>query len=302
MIHYFADLRSDELEMLPPELTVFLFSLGGFEQHGSHLPLGTKWIQAEQGVRLLAESLQSKMPQWNFVLMPTLPLTVDTITSKISFPVRAHVVRDYLVDQGRGLKRLKFSMFAVYSSHLTPRQLSAIEEAAKMVSRRDGIFWGQKARMISISSNEIASGEIMKSPMIANPKEHGGAKDTGLMLAFRQNKVSPDYVTLKDLPAQKENAARLIAYFRHEIGSYWGKPREANAEMARRSLQEKCEKTAVMLQAVFESGGQGGSLFNSGYRYFFFNGSFFKAYFFAAIFFVMMMFWTLWSLKDVFEP
>ncbi len=294
MIHSFADLRSEELKDLLPDLTLFIFAFGGLEQHGPHLPLGTKYWVAEDQAKRLAEMLQARMPNWNFILMPTLPISVDTVTSLVALPVRAHVVRDVVVDQANALKRLGFSKFLVWSAHQTPRQLSALEEAAKMISKR-------RALMVSVSSGEVTSAQVMDSPMIPHPKEHGGALDTGMMLSIRAHRVAKNYSNLEPVVTGRQNIGRLVAYFRHQVDGYWGKPAEAQPEETLKQNQEKLEKIAAQLQTVFETG-QGASLFNSGYRFFFFNGSFFKAYLFGAVFFMLMAFWTLWSLKDVFEP
>lgn len=300
MIHFFPNLRKDEVQNLAPELTVFLFSFGGLEQHGPHLPIGTKWFLADQAIRALAENLNSKMPQWNFVLMPTLPLVIDPYTTKFSFPVRAHVLRDYLVDQCEALKRHGFLKFAAFSAHVSPRQLSAIEEAGKIISKRKIPFKGEKALLVSVSSQEVNSSEVFRSPMIALPKEHGGVLDTSAMLKLKPDLVAKDFISLPAVAPQKQNFSRLISYYKKTLDGYWGKPAEASL-IENHSQEEKIEKAAVMLKAVFETG-QGGSLFNSGYRFYFFNGSFFAAYLLAAMFFIMMLVWTLWSLKDVFEP
>ena len=68
MIAQFSRLKSDELKALQPLLSVFLFPVGGLEQHGPHLPMGLKLIQAEVTARLIAEKLEQRMPLWNFIL------------------------------------------------------------------------------------------------------------------------------------------------------------------------------------------------------------------------------------------
>jgi creatinine amidohydrolase/Fe(II)-dependent formamide hydrolase-like protein len=99
MIASFSLLHPRDLETLQRELTVFLFPVGGLEQHGPHLPFGTKLLQAEIMARKLAEGLEKRLSAWNFVLMPLIPLTVDGITNRLALPVRPHVVRDAVVDQ-----------------------------------------------------------------------------------------------------------------------------------------------------------------------------------------------------------
>ena len=293
MIASFSFLTEDELLGLPKDLTVFIFAMGGLESHGRHLPMGTKLLQAEDTARLLSEQLQQKMPAWNFILMPLLPLTVDTYTSSVALGVRAHVVRDALVDQCDGLKRLGFLNFAVVSSHLSPRQLSALEDAGKMISKR-------KANLISVSSALIPSADVWKSPMIALPSEHGGSRDTAWVLKVNSKLVAPNYTELPEVVSPKASTARFFQYFKHELTAYWGKPAQANVIVLEQNLNREVEDLAMKLQIVLEKN-QGKSFFRSGYRYYPFNGSFFKAYVLSIIFFILMLIWILWSLRDVFN-
>ena len=299
MIASFSLLHPADLEALSPELTLFLFPVGGLEQHGPHLPLGVKLLQAEEFTKSLAAELGRKLPNWNFILMPLLPLTVDTHTSRMALPVRAHVVRDALVDQAEQLKRLGFRNFVSVSSHLTPRQLTALEDAARLVT--SGWFGGGSAQMVCVSSALIDSSELWKSPLLSLPPEHGGSRDTGIMMQFLPEAVSPPPGTLADIPAPKASPSRLIRFFRHEVDGYWGSPSTGSAKESHRLSIVDSESLAIRLIPWLERS-EGKKQFLSAYGRFPVNGSFFKAYLLAAIFFVVMTFWVLWSMKDVFEP
>ncbi len=292
---------AEELKLLPPDMTVFIFPSGGVEQHGPHLPLGVKLYEAESMTRALAERLQEKMPHWNFILMPIIPFTVDTVTTSAALSVRPHVVRDALVDQCEGLKRLGFESFLAVSSHVTPRQLTAIEDAGKIIARKKWLFFGKKSIFLSISSALVAANEVWASPMIGIPKEHGGAFETGWMLELLPQAVSKSYVEMEDHPRPKADISRFIDYFRHEIGGYWGSPKAASVQNFKIEFDSWIESLATKVQPVLEKG-QGESYFRSGYRLFPLNGSFFKAYILASAFFVLMLVWTIWSMRDVFDP
>jgi len=300
MIASLSLLHPDELKSLQPELTVFLIPIGGIEQHGPHLPLGVKLIQAETTSRMLAEGLEKRLSHWNFILMPLIPLTVDGITHRVALPVRPHVVRDAVVDQCEHLKRLGFKNFVVVNSHLAPKQITALEDAAKIVSGR---AWrvGKKSQMVSVTGALIDARTVFESPMIALPDEHGGERDTSFMLAFAGETVSKGFTELIPAPKPKASVARFFAYLSNEIDGYWGRPADAAAERAKIDLATEVNLLVERLIPWLEKG-QGGRQFLSAYRYFPFNGSFFKAYVLAVILFVMMMIWVLWSVKDVFEP
>jgi creatinine amidohydrolase len=299
VIASFSLLHPAELEALAPELTLFLFPVGGLEQHGPHLPMGVKLRQAEEFAKELSVELARRLPSWNFILMPLLPLTVDTHTSRMALPVRAHVVRDALVDQADQLKRLGFRNFVSVSAHLTPRQLTALEDAARLVT--SGWFGGGGAQMVSVSSALIDSSELWNSPVLSLPKEHGGSRDTGFMLKFNPESVRSDSAALPEILPPKASPSRLIRYFRHEVDSYWGSPSRASASESLRLQAEDSSALATRLLPWLERS-EGKKQFLSAYGRFPVNGSFFKAYLLAAIFFVIMTFWVLWSMKDVFEP
>jgi creatinine amidohydrolase/Fe(II)-dependent formamide hydrolase-like protein len=302
MIASFTLLTGDEVLNLPKEISVFIFPVGGCEEHGPHLPLGTKILQAEEKSKKLAEKMQEKLPGWNFIVMPTLPISVDSITSKIALTVRPHVVRDAIVDQVDALKKLGFTLFAVLSAQLTPKQLSAIEDAGRIVSRRKWGFFGEKSILVSLSSSQVSSKDVWNSPMIAIPQEHAGANDTAWVQHFQPQwkPYSGNSQPLDDVATPKASIGRFLEYFRGDLSGYWGKPKLAEPARVPELLSTEVSELAERFMPVLEKG-KGMSFFKSGYRYFPLNGSFFKAYLLASIFFVMMFLWVMWSLKDVFD-
>jgi hypothetical protein len=299
MISSLACLQPKDISALIPDLTVFLFPIGGIEQHGPHLPVGTKLFQAEARAKHLAQILERRLPNWSFILMPLLPLSVDSNTNSISLNVRPHVVRDAIVDQCTELARLKFKNFVAISSQLTPKQLCALEDAAKIVNRKK-IFGGVGAGLISVSGALIEPRQVFDSPMISLPTEHGGAIDTGFILRENEKLLDPTYISLESHPKPKASVSRFFAFIKNELDGYWGMPKAADVEASLKQesleLNEIAEKMIPWLEK-----GKGQNLFKSGYGYFPFNGSFFKAYFLATLFFVIMAIWALWNMRDLFN-
>ncbi len=299
MIASFRDLNPDGFTALRPDLTVFLFPVGGIEQHGPHLPLGTKLFHAEALASGIARELEKRLPAWNFILMPLIPLTIDGITRNLCTPVRPHVVRDAVVDQCEHLKRLGHKNFIAVNSHLSPKQVTALEEAAKIVTSR-AWFAGSGARLISITSALVDSKEVFLSPMIALPSEHGGIADTSAMLHLAPALVRPGFETLARVPAPKPSVSRFFDYVFHKIDGRWGDPALATAH----SGQVGLDATAGILaeKAVpWLTKGAGASQFRSAYRHFPFNWSFAKAYVLLFLLFLMCLVWFFWSVQDVFS-
>ena len=299
MIRQFSELHPDEFKLLQPELTVFLFPVGGLEQHGPHLPLGTKLIQAEGLARALVAELSKRMSGWNFVLMPLVPFTVDGITQALALPVRPHVVRDAIVDQCEQLKRLGHRNFIVVNSHLSPRQVTALEEAAKIVTGRSW-YVGSKAQLVSVTSALVEAKHVFESPMIALPEEHGGAGDTSLLLHLSPASVKSGYVDLVAVPRPKASMRRFFTYLSDALDGYWGKPAHASPQDGGVELDSEVQLLCTKLIPWLEKG-QGSGQFRSAYRYFPFNWSFAKAYLLLFLIFIMGLFWLFWSVRDVFE-
>jgi len=294
MIQSFSLLKDADLKALTPDVTLIIFPVGGLEQHGPHLPMGTKILQSREWVELLAQKLEEHLPHWNFIIMPVLPFTVDTYTSSTALTVRPHVVRDALVDQCDSLKKKGFTQFAAYTSHMTPKQLGAIEDASKIVGR------GKKYTFMSLSSGMVDTAQVMKSPMIALPSEHAGAFDTGFVMATNPELVSSEVGALIAVESPRASALRFIQYYQGEIDGYWGNPSEASAERSKQMIDRELNTLVEKMKPVLEKG-KGKSAFFSGYRYIPFNGSFFKAYALAALFFISVFIWMMWGVKNVFE-
>jgi creatinine amidohydrolase len=299
MIASFSLLTPEELEALPPELTVFLFPVGGVEQHGPHLPFGVKLLQAEELTKGIAEELQKRLPAWHFLVMPLLPLSIDTVTNRVALGVRPHVVRDAIVDQCEQLKRLGYRNFAVVSAHLTPKQLTALEDASRIVT--SAWFSQKKAQLISVTGALVEQRQFWESPMIALPEEHGGEKDTGFMLHFAPSSVRKDYATLENKPRPNASVARFMEWLRNELNGYWGRPALANSIQAGVDHQRDCGLLAEKMIPWLERG-EGQKQFLSPYRRYPVNGSFFKVYLLSGFFFLVMLLWILWGVRDVFEP
>src|SRR6185312_7785915 len=117
-----ARISAKQLEVLPRAQTVFFFPVGPIEDHGPHLPMGLDFIEAGELCRLAATRMEKEMPGWVGILMPPVPLGIESDTTSVALTVRPHVLRDWLVDSARGLNRIGFRHFVCFSGHLGPKQ------------------------------------------------------------------------------------------------------------------------------------------------------------------------------------
>ncbi len=291
----FSALTAASLESLSRQKTVFFIPVGPLEDHGSHLPLALDLLEARTLCRKAGERLESEMSGWTAVILPGFPFGIEANTAQLALTVRAYVLRDALVDVARSLTRLGFRHFVCFSGHLGPKQLTAIEEAGKIVSRGRGVqvlgslmgpFRPASANLptfVSACSALITKELVKASPFRARPKEHGGARDTSVALALDGVKVDPSYA---NLPEQVHE----YSLFGGRASGYWGTPSQASAAQGAQLLDGVIKEVFPKLRAVWD-GANPQYLFRSWYSILPPNKSFFKANMLAMLAMLFLIGW-----------
>lgn len=287
----FAKLTSEQIKALPSDRTVFFFATGPLEDHGQHLPVSLDLMQATQLCFSAAQRLERELPEWKGVLMPGAPLGVESNTQKIALTVRAHVLRDWLVDSCRSLSKMGYRHFVCFSGHLGPKQLTAIEDAAKIV-RKMGLFRPRKQRpiLVSASSALVSAKDLRHSLLFPNPPEHGGELDTSSALFMKQLGDPQLATSLGRVNAPQSIINRGIQRLTGQVEGYWGDPSHAQAEAGQKVLLEQLDHVFPKLRAVWE-GSNPNALFRSWYSILLFNKSFFKAWLLALLSIGMLITW-----------
>jgi creatinine amidohydrolase len=297
---------------LPRAQTVFFFPVGPLEDHGPHLPLGLDLIEATALCRLAAERLEREMPGWNAVLMPAAPLGIDSNTRQLALTVRAHVLRDWLVDACKGLTRAGFCHFACFSGHLGPKQLTAIEEAGGLIRKRtrwirlSRRLMGARATalpplptLFSVCSAQVTSATVRESPLFLDAREHGGRRDTSVALTLEPALVDPSQATLEARPwASPARWKRSWLRLTRQISGYWGKPAEGSAAWGQGVLQGTIDEVFPKIRAVLE-GADPNHLFRSWYSIVPSNRSFFVSWLLALIFAGFLLMWVFVNLASI---
>ncbi len=304
----FLQLSASKLKELSRDTTVFFFPVGPLEDHGPHLPLQADLIEARALCRIAAERLEKELPGWKGVVMPALPLGVDSNTTEIAVTVRAHVLRDWLVDACRSLMRPGFRHFVCFSGHLGPKQLTAIEDAGKLVAGRSR--WlrllrpgSGRAYLASASSALVSAAEVRRSPLVPRPPEHGGARDTSVVLSAEgAAAVDPSWPAQIARDGQEivGGSALVLGWKRRRgrVSGFWGDPSKASEGLGRQTLTGTLDDVFPKLRAVWE-GANPNLLFRSWYSLIPPNKSFFTAWllFFSVL--VVLMVWISWTLRAV---
>jgi creatinine amidohydrolase len=288
-----------QLDSLSRSKTVFYFPVGPLEDHGPHLPLGLDLEEADRLCYLAAQHLEEEMPGWSGVIMPKAPLGIDSNTSRIAITVRPHVLRDWLVDACRSLRKAGFYHFVCFSGQLGPKQLTAIEEAGIRIART--ARWNRMSRLllalgdprptlVSASSATVKFKDVCKSPFRSDPEEHGGKRDTSVALAILPDQVDVSYSSLPDLSREPSSWIRHWKFRRGRLFGYWGSPADANRAHGENEMLQVLERVFPKLRAVWE-GANPNSLFRSWYSILPPNKSFFKAWVLALTVIALFIVW-----------
>jgi creatinine amidohydrolase len=295
----FAKISSLQLDGLAKRKVVFFFPVGPLEDHGAHLPLGLDLEEARRLCFLAAQRLEEKIPGWTGIIMPVAPLGIDSNTTRIGITVRAHVLRDWLVDAAASLMRNGFFHFVCFSGHLGPRQLTAIEDAGKIIRNKGRFDSGMRylkgqgkvrASLICASSALVSGAQVLSSPFWPDPLEHGGRRDTSIALAIEKDLVDPQFKNLSEVAREKHRWIRNIDRRRRLMSGYWGSPADAEVEVGQSDLNHTLDLVFPKMRAVWD-GADPNSLFRSWYSILPPNRSFYKAWILAVMICLCMAGW-----------
>jgi creatinine amidohydrolase/Fe(II)-dependent formamide hydrolase-like protein len=245
---------------------------------------------------LAAQHLEEEMPGWIGVVMPEAPFGIDSNTTQFAITVRPYILRDWLVDACQSLIRMGFFHFVCFSGHLGPKQLTAIEEAGKLI--RKGFPWrrfgnqahflfGQRPTLVSASSAFVSFKDVIRSPFWPDPEEHGGVRDTSIALAIMPEDVDPFYSSLPKLEQNPSRWSRNLSRRLGRASSYWGEPQLATAEKGEEELLKILDEVFPKLRRVWDGGNQN-THFRSWYSVLPSNKSFFKSWL-LVIFIVLVL-------------
>jgi len=291
----FSKCTAASINSLARESTIFFFPVGPIEDHGPHLPIVLDILEAEAVAVKTAEQIEKVQPGWTSVVMPALPLGIDSNTTHLSISVRPHVLRDWLVDSCRHLSRLGFKYFVCFSGHLGPKQLTAIEDASRLLRGTLMLRWIKKAMgktspvLISASSALVDRKTVKASPTWPDPEEHGGERDTSIALAISPELVSENYLELKEQRKNRSKSSRLWQRCRGKLSGYWGVPASAKRDLGIKLLSDQVDFVTPKILSVL-SGSNPERLFRSWYSLIPSNKSFFRGWLlFAALSFLIFL-------------
>lgn len=250
----FEHCTAQQLLKLNPERTVFILPLGGLENFGPHLRVGLQIAISENLATQVAEQIEKRQPEWTAVLLPSMPLCTQTISSGFGITVRAHVARDYLVDMVTSLAKQGYLYFATLALPATPQQITLAEDAFKRVRTR---YWYKKPAkrpvLLPLVSGTIDPSTVRSAPLWPAPDQHGGARDTSIALAIEKDWVQSHALTLPQAFLTLSPMQQLRARISHKDSTpqgYWGEPAQATIEQGQVWLASQATTLTDLLEGA----------------------------------------------------
>ena len=242
-VYQLEEMSMPALDALDRARTLVIITVSPLEEHGPHLPLGVDAFTARHFAERIAARLVAERAGWSAVLTPTLHLGSFTFEAVGTVTVRQRVVRDVLVDYGASLARAGFRHLLISNGHAGPTHLTALDEAAAIVSRRHGVTmaslsghlaWGfLNGRFLGDVERALGRSLTEAERKAFADDAHGGWWETSMMLMLRPELVDQQY---RDLPpATYSLPAKLRRNYPLRDGGqgYVGHPAMADLDFAK---------------------------------------------------------------------
>jgi creatinine amidohydrolase len=261
-VHRLEEMSTVALDALDRARTVIVLTVSPLEEHGPHLPVGVDAFAARHFAETIAERLVIARPGWSAVLAPTLYLGSFTFDAAGTIAVRQRVVRDTLVDYGTALAKSGFQWILVANGHGGPGHLTALDEAAAIVSRRHRVtmasFTGHLAweflrgRYVGAIEAELGRALTPEERRAFAEDAHGGWWETSLMLLLRPDLVGDGYRTLP--PARYSLARRVIPNYPLKGGGqgYVGHPALGDPAFAKATTEVLMREAMAIVDGLLD--------------------------------------------------
>jgi creatinine amidohydrolase len=261
-VYRLEEISTPALDALERERTVVIMTVSPLEEHGPHLPVGVDAFAARHFAETIAERVVGSRPGWSVVLVPTLHLGSFTFDTVGTITVRQRVVRDALVDYGDSLARAGFRYILIANGHAGPGHLTALDEAAAIVTRRHGVtmasFTGHLAwqflrgRYVDRIEAELGRGLTEAEREAFAEDAHGGWWETSLMLLLRPELVDEAFRQLP--PARYSLVSRVVPNYPLKNGGrgYVGHPALADPAFAKATTEVLMREAMTIVEGLLD--------------------------------------------------
>ncbi len=237
-----SDLTSSQIAELDKENYIVIIPLGSVEQHGPHLPVGTKSYLAEAVAfealkNLKADSIQTIIAP----LVPFMPCQVNFgFTS--NFSIGARTFSDALYEIGCCFQREGFKRIYFVNLSISPDAIKAIAVAIDDLNTLPDFHAYDPMPLWNFSPNETFNDSLKNLGLEPGNELHADVKETSAMLS-----IDPEFVDsnlIASLPPCKVNTSWEVLkgnFSFQEMGSdygYLGTPSAATSDLGKLYIEE----------------------------------------------------------------
>ncbi|MGM0600728.1 MAG: creatininase family protein [Candidatus Rifleibacteriota bacterium] len=237
-----AEITAKQLASIDKNNTVVFLPVGSVEQHGPHLPLGTKTFLSEA----IAYDAQARLKSLGLesIIGPVLPYMPCQSSFGFAgiFSMGARTFSDALYEIGYSLKREGFYKVFFINLSISPDALKAVSVAVEDLNTLNDFKAYDPMPLWNFSNNEQLDNFLKEMELDSSNELHADVKETSAMLSLDPEMV--DQSILKDLPRCQINPSWEILkgnFSYQEMGSdlgYLGAPASASQELGKLYLSE----------------------------------------------------------------
>ncbi|NCB39148.1 MAG: creatininase family protein [Erysipelotrichia bacterium] len=251
-----TDLTAAELAGLDKDNTLIIIPLGSVEQHGPHLPLGTKCFLAEIVAFEAANLLKNE--NIDCLIAPTVSfMPCHTSTGFAgNFSVAARTYSDALYEIGSAFSRGGFKSIYFVNMSVSPDALKAVEVAVEDLNTIRDFKAFDPLPLWTFSKNERIDNFLSQYGVESSNEIHADIKETSAMLHLAPGLMRP--AVAAGLKPCKVNSTWEVLkgnFSFQEMGSesgYLGTPSLATPELGRLYIEEAAFALAQSLKYTVE--------------------------------------------------
>ena len=239
---YIADLNAADLAALDKEQTVVFIPIGSVEQHGPHLPIGTKCYLTE-AIACEAANLLNKEGIIALIapVFPYMPCH-SSFGFPACFSMGARTFSDALYEIGHSFKREGFSFVYYVNLSISPDAMKAVSVAVEDLNTLNDFRAYDPMPLWNFSPNEKLDGYLRQLGLDPQHELHADVRETSAILSLDPELVQSNMV--RQLPRCQINPAWEVLkgnFSYQEMGSehgYLGSPDLSNPDLGKLYLSE----------------------------------------------------------------
>lgn len=231
------DLTSHEISQINKEETIILLPVGSVEQHGPHLPVGTKCFIAET---IAYETLNKlKTDEIPCLVAPTIPFMPcnTSIGFEGCYSVSARTFSDIIYEIAASFYADGFRLIVLVNMSISPEVIKGVNTAIEDLAKLEGLVVCDPMPIWNLSKNERLTSYLKKHGVNLSNELHGGATETSALWHLDPSLIRADYAKKLSPCVVNKTWEVLKGHFSFkEMGSefgYIGTPAKANPEQGK---------------------------------------------------------------------